>query len=126
MSSVISYLYLAVVCRTGSDYIHVLTTNVVGPYLTTKFLLPLLMKKKTRVVVNSSSLYDSMNATYDDTEGHHKPTGSVLLPSNTSKAALNMRKLLQIHAQCTRSVISSTNLREGACAMGDACWCNSH
>ena len=75
---------------------HVLTTNVVGPYLTTKHLLPLLKKKKTRVVVNTSSLYDSMNATYDDTDGHHNPTGSVLLPSNTSKAAINMRKL-----QCT-------------------------
>ena len=83
-------------CRTGSDYMHVLTTNVVGPYLTTKHLLPLLKKKKTRVVVNTSSLYDSMNATYDDTDGHHNPTGSVLLPSNTSKAAINMRKL-----QCT-------------------------
>ena len=51
------------------------------------------MKKKTRVIVNSSSLYDTMNATYDDTEGHHNPTGSVLLPSNSSKAALNMREL---------------------------------
>ena len=34
-----------------------------------------------------------MNATCDDTEGRHNPTGSVLLPSNSSKAALNMRKL---------------------------------
>ena len=70
-----------------------LKTNVVGPYLTAKHLLPLLMKKKTRVIVNISSLYDSINAKHDDKEGHHNPTGSVLLASNTSKAALNMRKL---------------------------------
>lgn len=75
----------------GSEYVHVLTTNVVGPYLTTKYLLPLLMKKKTRVIVNTSSLYDSINATLDDNEGHHSPTGSVLLASNTSKAAINMQ-----------------------------------
>lgn len=75
----------------------VLKTNVVGPYLTTKYLLPLLMKKKTRVIVNTSSLYDAMNATYDDPEGHHNPTGSVLLPSNSSKAALNMRKFPATH-----------------------------
>ncbi|KAL0021089.1 hypothetical protein WJX79_002868 [Trebouxia sp. C0005] len=74
----------------GSEYVHVLTTNVVGPYLTTKHLLPSLMKKKTRVIVNTSSLYDSVNATLND-NGHHSPTGSVLLASNTSKAAVNMQ-----------------------------------
>jgi len=79
-------------CRAGSEYVHVLTTNVVGPYLTTKHLLPSLMKKKTRVIVNTSSLYDSINATLNDSNGHHSPTGSVLLASNTSKAAVNMRK----------------------------------
>ena len=51
------------------------------------------MKKKTRVIVNTSSLYDSINATLNDSSGHHSPTGSVLLASNTSKAAVNMRKL---------------------------------
>lgn len=75
----------------GSAYVHVLTTNVVGPYLTTKHLLPSLMKKKTRVIVNTSSLYDSINATLNDSNGHHSPTGSVLLASNTSKAAINMQ-----------------------------------
>ena len=79
-------------CSDGSEYVHVLTTNVVGPYLTTKHLLPLLMKKQTRVVVNTSSLYDSINARYDDNEGHHSPTGNVLLASNASKAAMNMRE----------------------------------
>ena len=78
-------------CRPGSEYIHVLTTNVVGPFLTAKHLLPSLMKKETRVIVNISSLYDSINATLSD-DGHHSPTGSVLLASNTSKAAINMRK----------------------------------
>lgn len=41
-----------------------------------------------------------MNAAYDDSEGHHNPTGSVLLPSNTSKAAVNMRKLQQCPEKC--------------------------
>lgn len=78
-------------CRPGSEYIHVLTTNVVGPFLTAKHLLPSLMKKETRVIINISSLYDSINATLSD-NGHQNATGSVLLASNTSKAAINMRK----------------------------------
>ena len=69
-------------------------TNVVGTFLTTKHFLPLLRKKKTRVVVNISSLFESMNADHNNEEGMPRMAGCVLLPSKTSKAAINMRKPL--------------------------------
>lgn len=66
-----------------------------GPFLVTKHFLPLLMKKNTRVVVNSSSICGSISATVSGGIGGENPLASVLLPYNTSKAALNMRKRLQ-------------------------------
>jgi len=58
----------------------------------TKHFLPLFMKKKTRVIVNSSSICGSISATVKGGIGGENPLASVLLPYNTSKAALNMRK----------------------------------
>lgn len=78
--------------RTADDYMHVLMTNVVGPFLTTKHFLPLLRKKQTRVVVNTSSLYECMNADYNNQEGMPQTAGCVLLPSKASKSAINMRE----------------------------------
>lgn len=60
-----------------------------------KHFLPLLMKKKTRVIVNSSSICGSISAASSNSIGGENPLGSVLLPYNTSKAALNMREQLQ-------------------------------
>lgn len=42
-------------CRSATEYEKILKVNVVGPYLTTINFLPLLRKKKSRVVVNMSS-----------------------------------------------------------------------
>ena len=53
------------------------------------------MKKKTRVIVNSSSICGSISAASSNSIGGENPLGSVLLPYNTSKAALNMREPLQ-------------------------------
>ena len=78
--------------RSGKDYAAVLAANVVGPFLVTKHFLPLFMKKKTRVIVNSSSICGSISATVVGGIGGENPLASVLLPYNTSKAALNMRK----------------------------------
>ncbi len=78
--------------RSGKDYATVLAANVVGPFLVTKHFLPLFKKKKTRVVVNSSSICGSISATVSGGIGGENPLASVLLPYNTSKAALNMRK----------------------------------
>ena len=78
--------------RSGKEYAAVLAANVVGPFLVTKHFLPLLKKKKTRVIVNSSSICGSISATVTGGIGGENPLASVLLPYNTSKAALNMRK----------------------------------
>ena len=78
--------------RSGKDYAAVLAANVVGPFLVSKHFLPLFMKKKTRVIVNSSSVCGSISATVVGGIGGENPLASVLLPYNTSKAALNMRK----------------------------------
>ncbi|KAL3158101.1 hypothetical protein ABBQ32_011704 [Trebouxia sp. C0010 RCD-2024] len=75
----------------GADYTAILAANVVGPFLVTKHFLPLLMKKNTRVVVNSSSICGSISATVSGGIGGENPLASVLLPYNTSKAALNMQ-----------------------------------
>ncbi|DBA76074.1 TPA: hypothetical protein ACH3X1_009819 [Trebouxia sp. C0004] len=75
----------------GKDYAAVLSANVLGPFLVTKHFLPLFMKKKTRVIVNSSSICGSISATVKGGIGGENPLASVLLPYNTSKAALNMQ-----------------------------------
>ena len=65
---------------------------MVGPFLVSKYFLPLLENKKTRVIVNSSSICGSISATVVGGIGGENPLASVLLPYNTSKAALNMRE----------------------------------
>ena len=59
------------------------------------------MKKKTRVIVNSSSICGSISAASSNSIGGENPLGSVLLPYNTSKAALNMRKSLFMRKHVT-------------------------
>ena len=74
---------------TGEDYKQVLEVNVVGPFLVTKHFLPQLQKKATKVVVNTSSICGSISA---------NAAGRIngrMLPYNSSKAAINMRKLTQ-------------------------------
>ncbi len=73
-------------CRSGKEYTRVLQTNVVGPFLVTQHFLPLLKKKNTKVVVNTSSICGSISA---NAAGAFK---GLLLPYNSSKAAINMRK----------------------------------
>ena len=63
-----------------------LQTNVVGPFLVTQHFLPLLKKKNTKVVVNTSSICGSISA---NAAGAFK---GLMLPYNSSKAAINMRK----------------------------------
>ena len=46
--------------RTPKQYEQVLKVNVVGPFLTTKAFLPLLRKKHSRVVVNTTSTVGSI------------------------------------------------------------------
>ncbi len=75
----------------------------VGPFLVTKHFLPLFMKKKTRVIVNSSSICGSISATVKGGIGGENPLASVLLPYNTSKAALNMRKQAPLNMFATVS-----------------------
>lgn len=79
-------------CRTADEYMQVFKTNVVGPFLMTRHFLPLLKKKKTRVIVNSSSVCGSISAAFSNTIGGENPIATVLLAYNTSKAAVNMRK----------------------------------
>ena len=76
----------------------VLGTNVVGPFLVTKYLLPLLRKKQTRVVVNTSSVCGSISANYNG------EFGGMLLPYNSSKAATNMRMPSFATAFCGLSI----------------------
>ena len=73
-------------CRSGKDYKHVLEVNVVGPFLVTKHFLQQLQKKSTRVVVNLSSGCGSISA---NAAGRFK---GLMLPYNSSKAAINMRE----------------------------------
>ena len=73
-------------CRSGKEYTRVLQTNVVGPFLVTQHFLPLLKKKNTKVVVNTSSICGSISA---NAAGTFK---GLLLPYNSSKAAIYMRK----------------------------------
>ena len=77
-----------VYCSSGTEYMRVLAINVVGPFLVTKYFLPLLRKKQTRVVVNTSSVCGSISANFKG------DFGGMLLPYNSSKAAINMRMLL--------------------------------
>ncbi len=65
-----------------------LQVNVVGPFLVTKHFLPLLKKKNTKVVINTSSICGSISTA---ASGAFK---GFLLPYNCSKAAINMRKAL--------------------------------
>lgn len=69
----------------GKEYTRVLQTNVVGPFLVTQHFLPLLKKKNTKVVVNTSSICGSISAT---AAGAFK---GLMLPYNSSKAAINMQ-----------------------------------
>ena len=62
--------------------------NTVGPYLVTKYFLPQLRKKSTKVVINTSSIVGSIAF---NASGGYK---GLWLPYTSSKAALNMRKLL--------------------------------
>lgn len=71
----------------------VLNINVVGPFLVTKYFLPLLKKKQTRVVVNTSSICGSISANFKG------DFGGYLLPYNSSKAAINMRMPLVLNIQ---------------------------
>ena len=80
-------------------YIGIMVCSV-GPFLVTKHFLPLFMKKKTRVIVNSSSVCGSISATVKGGIGGENPLASVLLPYNTSKAALNMRKQAPLNVPC--------------------------
>ena len=73
-----------------------LEVNVVGPFLVTKHFLPQLQKKPTKVVVNTSSICGSISG---NAAGGFK---GLMLPYNSSKAAINMRKSFQIlHASCS-------------------------
>ena len=81
-------------CRSGTDYATVLGTNVVGPFLVTKYFLPLLKKKQTRVVVNTSSVCGSISANFNG------DFGGMLLAYNSSKAAINMRTPSFATASC--------------------------
>ena len=76
-------------CRKGEDYKQVLEVNVVGPFLVTKHFLPQLQKKSTRVVVNTSSVCGSISG---NAAGDFK---GLMLPYNSSKAAINMRESYQ-------------------------------
>ena len=65
----------------------VLEVNVVGPFLTTQAFYPLLLKRKTRTVVNVSSELASISWTRS---ASHPLTGKIISYCS-SKAALNMR-----------------------------------
>ena len=80
-----------VCCRTGQAYTDVLVTNVVGPYLTTKYFLPLLKKKQTRKIVNTSSILGSVSWNRSGMKGENG-FAPYFVAYNSSKSALNMRK----------------------------------
>ena len=47
-------------CRKAADYREVLEVNVIGPFLMTQAFVPLLRKKPTKVIVNTSSVLGSV------------------------------------------------------------------
>ena len=65
----------------------VLEVNVIGPFLTTQAFYPLLLKRKTRTVVNVSSELASISW---NRSASHPLTGKIISYCS-SKAALNMR-----------------------------------
>lgn len=75
---------------TGQAYTDVLVTNVVGPFLTTKHFLPLLKKKQTRKIVNTSSILGSVSWNRSGMKGEN-PFGPYFVAYNSAKAALNMQ-----------------------------------
>lgn len=74
----------------GEDYRQVLNVNVVGPFLVTKHFLPLLKKKQTRTIINTSSILGSVSWNRAATKGKN-PFGPYFLAYNSSKAAVNMQ-----------------------------------
>ena len=48
-------------CRDAAEYLKVLDVNAVGPLRVTQALLPLLLKKDTRKVINISSTLGSIS-----------------------------------------------------------------
>ncbi len=80
--------------RTGATYSNVLKVNVVGVFLTTKAFVPLLKKKQSRTIVQLSSIFASTSFNRKGTENN--PAATKLIAYNSSKAALNMRKLTSV------------------------------
>ena len=83
-------------CRSGAQYKDVLNVNVVGVFLTTKAFVPLLKKKQTRTIVQISSIFASVSFNrLGITSPEKNGAADILIAYNSSKAAVNMRKLLQ-------------------------------
>ena len=80
--------------RTGATYSNVLKVNVVGVFLTTKAFVPLLRKKQSRTIVQLSSIFASTSFNRKGTENN--PAATKLIAYNSSKAAVNMRKLANL------------------------------
>ncbi len=53
--------HLLCACRDPAEYLKILDVNVVGPLRVTQALLPLLLKKDTRKVINISSTLGSIS-----------------------------------------------------------------
>eukprot|EP00891_Asterochloris_glomerata_P004456 jgi/Astpho2/4456/Aster-00066 len=73
-----------------AECLKVLDVNVVGPLRVTQKLLPLLLKRDTRKVVNISSLLGSIST--HKKQAH--PMSSKYVAYNASKAALNMQTVV--------------------------------
>eukprot|EP00891_Asterochloris_glomerata_P004408 jgi/Astpho2/4408/Aster-00026 len=71
-----------------AEYLKILDVNVVGPLRVTQALLPLLLKKNTRKVINISSTLGSISTHRKQEFG---PMSSRFVAYNSSKAALNMQ-----------------------------------
>ena len=80
--------------RTAATYSIVLKVNVVGVFLTTKAFVPLLRKKQSRTIVQLSSIFASTSFNRKGTENN--PAATKLIAYNSSKAAVNMRKLTSL------------------------------
>ncbi len=80
--------------RTGATYSNVLKVNVVGVFLTTKAFVPLLRQKQSRTIVQLSSIFASIKFNRKGTENN--PAATKLIAYNSSKAAVNMRKLTSL------------------------------
>ena len=80
--------------RTGATYSNVFKVNVVGVFLTTKAFLPLLRKKQSRTIVQLSSFFASTSFNRKGPEKN--PAATKVIAYNSSKAAVNMRKLANL------------------------------